>query len=181
MKKSGLLLLLVMSAGCMWHFYSKQMLSKVTFQKYIQSDCAKWIAIPATADTITAFGFFAFDTNYRYLKCTIPSSTPALIDLIRQSLASQPRQTNDTFVLVQNAHVTAEKMQSIFGGLPRSSPKWWRTDFSQFDEQAYCAWDTNHYGYGYVYLLDSQQKELRAFQWSQQHNTASETVKTLGK
>jgi hypothetical protein len=177
--KKGLLLLAVILAGCMGQS-GRQMLSDVNFKKYAQSDCAKWIAIPATADGITVFGFFGFDTNYRYLRCSVARATTNLVDLVMQSIASQPRKTNDTFVIVQNAHITAEAMQSVFGGFPGSVPQWWRTDFSRFDQQAYCAWNTNHYGYGYIYLLDSKEGALRAFQWSQQHNTAETTVKTLG-
>ena len=72
-------------------------------------------------------------------------------------------------------------MQSAFLYLPESAPAWWSADFTRFDKQAYCAWDDRGHGYGYVYLLDSSKKELRAFQWSQQHNTATATVAAFGR
>ena len=158
----------------------RQMLSDASREQYAKSECAMWFALPPTADHITVFGFFGFDTNYRFLKCTVGQPEAVLTDLISQSLATQPHKTNDTFILVENANITLDGMQSVFGGCPGAVPSWWKTDLSRFDRQAFCAWQsTNNYGYGYIYLFDSKQKELRSFQWSQQWNTAAETKERL--
>lgn len=175
MKRTGTIFLLTLLAGCMWQS-GRQMLTDATPEMYAKSECAKWIALPPTTDQITVFGFFGFDMNYRFLKCTVGQTQPTLTDLISQSLALQPRKTNDTFILIEKATITLDGMQSVFGGVPGAVPAWWRTDLSRFDRQAFCTWqDTNNYGYGYIYLFDSKKRELRSFQWSQQWNTVAET------
>lgn len=140
--------------------------SLLEFQK---SDMGKWIALPDSARKITTFSYLGFDTNYRFLKATFSESPSVLSDLIFQSIALQPLETNDTYFLNENAKITYEKFASLFHN---AKPSWWKTEFSRFNQQAFCVWEnTNGYGYGYIYLYDSTQKELRVFQWSQQHNT----------
>ncbi len=160
----------------------EQMLSDASSEEYAKSECAKWIAVPPNADKITAFGFFGRDTNYRFLKCTLGQADINLANLIALSLEMQPRKTNDTFVLVNKAHITPSGFKSVFGLIPSSSPSWWTTDLARFDQQSFCAWQsTNDFGCGYIYLFDPKQRELRAFQWSQQWNTAIKTKEKLQK
>lgn len=147
---------------------------------YAKSETAKWITLPPQADKITTFLFFGRDTNYRYLKAMVDADELSLPDLMRMSLQSQPRLTNDTFVSFMDANITFEGFASAFSGISSSMPSWWETDFSRFDQQIFCVWqDDNNYGYGYVFLYDSEQGELRVFQWGQQWNTVARTKEAL--
>ena len=169
-------------AGCFFRSSGFHDLKNASFAEFQKSDAAKWIALPSNAVDIATFNFFGFDTNHRFLKATLASDPPALSDLLDQSVHIQPRTTNDTFISSAIANVTFEKFTSVFLSPPSARPTWWKTDFSRFDHQSFCTWqDTNHYGYGYIYLYDSKQKELRAFQWSQQWNTVEDTRKALEK
>jgi hypothetical protein len=167
-------------AGCFVGSSGFHDLKNASFAEFQKSDAAKWIALPSNAVDIATFNFFGFDTNHRFLKATLASDPPALTGLLDQSVQIQPRTTNDTFISSATADVTFEKFTSVFLGPSTARPTWWETDFSRFDQQSFCAWQsTNNYGYGYLYLYDSQQKELRAFQWSQQWNTAEDTKRAL--
>lgn len=144
------------------------------------SEAAEWIALPDDAHDITTYSYFGFDTNYRFLKATLAEAPPALIDLLDRSIQLQPRDVNETFVTIDEASIDFEGFDSAFQFSSSVMPAWWKTDFSRFDHQSYCTWEADDYGYGYVYLYDSQQKELRAFQWSQQWNTVDRTRTALG-
>lgn len=170
-------LLIVIVAGC---GLRRNPLVNASAQEYLMSDFAKWIVIPPNAEDITTFGFFGFDTNYRYLKCSVDPSNIDIPSLIAKSLDSQPRKINDTLIVVNNAKTTLDGFNSVFLSIPKSTPGWWKVDFSQFDRKSFCAWqDNRNYGYGYIYMYDSAKKELRAFQWSQQWNTVEKTKKSL--
>jgi len=148
-----------------------------TFEK---SDAAKWIALPTNADEITTFNFFGFDTNYRFLKATLSDNPPELPSLLARSLQIQPRIPDNSLVTISQANISYEEFSSHFVWTSSVAPLWWKTDFSRFDQQSFCAWQsTNNYGYGYLYLYDSNQKELRAFQWSRQWDTVESTLNAL--
>lgn len=180
MKKTGTIIFLTLIATSCMRQSGHHMLSNVPLDHYKTSSCAKWITVSPTAEGISVFGFFAFDTNYRFLKCTLGQVETNLANLIFHSLELQPRKTNETLILVQDAHISSEGFEKLFCSVPTSQPSWWETDFSRFDIQAFCVWQsTNNYGYGYVYLLDSDRKELMAFQWSQQWSTVDRTMGLL--
>ena len=151
-----------------------------TMHAYRQSEIAKWIAIPESSTHITTYRFLGFDTNYRFLKTTLGSASPDLTELCFQSIALQPRMTNSTFTIITNINLGG--FSTAFGSLPKSVPPWWSTDGSRFDRSFACTWeDNNHYGYGYLYLHDTQAGELRVFQWSHQWNDVSATMNALAK
>lgn len=179
MRKTGAVLFLVLITSCMRQS-GRHMLSSVPLDQYKMSESAKWIAVPPTADRISVFGVFGFGKNCRFLRCTLGQAEASLTNLISQSLELQPRKTNETFVLIQDAHIAGVGFEKLFCSTSATQPSWWETDFTRFDAQAFCVWQsTNNYGYGYIYLLDSGQKELWAFQWSQQWNTVDRTKQLL--
>ncbi len=155
----------------------QQELSSSSLVEYQKSDTASWIALPDNAREITTYRHLGFDTNYRYLKATLSEPIPALPDLIAQSISLQPFKPNETYVLVENVKITYEEFVLLF---THPVPTWWEVNFSRFDQQAFCVWETtNGYGYGYIYLYDSAEKELFIFQWSQQHKTVQDVRDSL--
>ena len=148
--------------------------------EYMRSDVSSWIAIPPSSADITTFRFLGFDTNYRYLTSTVQPETTDLAELCSRSIALQPSETNASMAIFTNIHMSG--FATLFGRLPRSAPSWWASDDSQYDRQYLCTWEsTNHYGHGYLFLLDSKKGRLRAFQWIQQWNTVARTKAAFEK
>ncbi len=147
--------------------------------EYLQTETAKWIAIPPSSEKVATFRFLAFDTNYRFLMATVQPGSTDLAELCARSIGLQPGETNASLSISTNVHLSG--FQTLFGGSSRSAPAWWNADEAQFDQRYLCAWETtNHYGRGFLFLLDSQRGRLQAFQWIQQWNTVSETMNAFG-
>ena len=186
MKKTLAILLLLLAVG--WYFglggclftTGRNELRGGSVDEYLQSDVSKWIAIPPTSADITSFRFLTFDTNYRFLMATVQPESTDLAELCARSIALQPIETNFSLTILTNINLSGFK--TVFGGMPRSTPSWWNSDEIQYDQQYLCTWEnTNHYGYGYLFLMDSKKGTLRAFQWIQQWNTVSRTKEALEK
>lgn len=159
--------------GCLF-MSGRNELRFASMDDYLKSDVAKWIAVPAASADIATYRFLGFDTNYRYLMATVQPESIDLAELCSRSIALQSGETNASIAICTNINVSG--FDAVFGGPPRSRPSWWITDASRFDRQYLCAWEnTNHYGYGYIFLVDSKKSELRAFQWIQQWNTVART------
>ena len=151
-----------------------------TANEYMESEVSRWIAIPPSATDITTYRFLAFDTNYRYLTATLQPETADLAELCAQSMDLQGIQANNDPTIITNINLS--NFHAVFGGAPGSTPSWWNTDGTQYDRHYLCAWEnTNHYGRGYMFLLDTKKGKLQAFQWIQQWNTVSNTAKAFEK
>lgn len=151
-----------------------------SMSEYRQSEVSRWIAIPTSSVDITTYRFLGFDTNYRFLMASVPPESADLAELCSRSLALQSVGTNVSMTIRTNIQMSG--FEILFGKAPRAVPSWWKTDKFQNDRQYICMWEsTNHYGYGYLFLLDSKNGTLRAFQWIQQWNTISATMKALEK
>ena len=184
MKKTLAILLPLLAVG--WYFglggclftSGRNELRSSSMDEYMKSDVASRIVIPSSSKEISTFRLLGFDTNYRYLMATVQPESTDLADLCAKSIALQPVETNSTFTTFTNINMAG--FEALFGGIPRSAPSWWDTDETQFDQQYLCTWETtNHYGHGYLFLLNSKKRQLRVFQWIQQWNTVARTKEAL--
>lgn len=180
MKKIFAIIFLLLVAGWYfglggWLFISgRNELRSSSMDEYMKSDVARWISIPSSSADITTYQFLGFDTNYRYLMANVPPESIDLAELCSRSIALHPAGTNVSMTICTNINLSGFK--TVFGGIPRSTPSWWDSDDTQCDQQYLCTWETtNHYGFGYLFLLESKKGKLRAFQWIQQWNTVSRT------
>ena len=163
--------------GCLLTMGRNEMRSG-SVNDYMESDVSHWIAIPPSATNITTYRFLAFDTNHRYLMATIQPESTDLAELCSRSMDLQDLKTNNSLTILTNINLS--NFNAVFGGAPKSTPSWWNTDETQYDQRYLCAWEnTNHYGYGYLFLMDSKKGKLQAFQWIQQWNTVSNTTKAF--
>ncbi len=168
-----LCLVIVIAIGLFIYFSISIPEKNATYKEYSWSEYADWIVIPESSSSIDTFSFLGFDTNYRFVKANLKDSNFDLKLLADKSLAKQSIEINrNKYAEVTDFKITLLEFNKVFfGGIKDSTPAWWDKELNRFDRCFVCFWDDGgapRYGFGYMYLLDTREKELRVFQWNSQ-------------